>query len=382
MTLTVSDLRRIARVAHARELNFVDLVRLVKLDPARAFRGAVLRGDMRGQNLAGFDFTGAEFRGCDLRGADLSDAVGVTPEMLEHAHTDETTILPRALFWTRGKAPSWAEDWGRDSFGPWVTFRIPGTDVTQRMRWCPPGEFMMGSPYDEPGRFNNEGPRHCVVLERGFWMFDTACTEALWSAVMNTAPRHPLGPGYPVTHVSWDDARDFVQRLNALLPGLSVDLPSEARWEYAGRAGTDTAYNFGKRVSKKRVRYSSDKPVEVGSLPANKWGLFEMHGNIWEWCLDHWHGNYDGAPDDGSAWLGAERAASRVFRGGSWLVIARIVRAAFRLGDDPAARGGSIGFRCARVQSDSEAEPRAGRSKPSERSERAATTRPRRRGKR
>ena len=355
MTLTIGDLRRIAKVAHARDLNFVELVGVAKLNPARAFRDAILRGSMRGQDLRGFDFAGAEFRGCDLTGADLSWTVGVTPEMLASAITDDTTILPRAYFWAGGRAPSWAEDWGRDAYGAWVTFRVPNTGVTQRMRWCPPGEFMMGSPESESGRFDDEGPQHRIVLEQGFWMFDTACTEALWSAVMNAPPEHPRGSGFPVTQVSWDDACDFVQRLNDALPGLGIDLPSEARWEYSCRAGTDTPYSFGKRVSKKRVCYASGGPVEAGTLPANPWGLFEMHGNVWEWCLDHWHNDYNGAPEEGSAWLDPGGAANRVVRGGSWGNDARLVRAACRNQNDPADRDDGIGFRCARVQVASEA---------------------------
>lgn len=356
MTLTAEHLKRMARVVHARDMGFVDLVSLAELDPATVFQGATLRGDMRGQNLTGFDFTNAEFRGCDLReGADLSWTVGVTLEMLATAKIDGTTILPRAYFWASGKPPSWAEDWGRDSYGPWITFLVPNTSVTQRMRWCRPGEFMMGSPDSELGRFETEDQRHRVVMGQGFWMFDTACSEALWSAVMMDPPRSPRGIHYPVTKVSWDDTREFAQRLNDALPGLAIDLPSEAQWEYACRAGTDTAYSFGKRPSKKRVRYDSDGPVEVGTLPANPWGLFEMQGNASEWCLDHWHNDYNGAPEDGSAWLGQDGAANHVVRGGSWYVDARIVRAACRYQFDPALRSDLLGFRCARVQADSEA---------------------------
>ncbi len=357
MILNANDLRRIAKVAHARDLGFVELVALAKLNPAKAFKGAILRGDLRNQDLEGFDFTGAEFRGCDLTGADLSGAAGVTPEMRATAITDETTILPRAYFWATGKPPTWAEDWGRDSYGPWVTFRVPNTDVTQRMRWCPAGEFMMGSPDSEAGRFAAEGPRHRVVLKQGFWMFDTACSEALWFAVMNKkgAPRFLLGMQFPVTGVSWDDARVFVQRLNAALPGLAIDLPNEAQWEYACRAGTDTAYSFGKRPSKKRVCYGSESPVKVGTLPANPWGLFEMQGNVDEWCLDYWFVGYNGAPEDGSAWLDSGGAAERVIRGGSYSIGGRHLRASSRQWFGPTDSNENLGFRCARVQADSEA---------------------------
>jgi formylglycine-generating enzyme required for sulfatase activity len=365
-------------------MGFVELVGLAELDPATAFRGAVLRGSMRGQDLAGFDFTGAEFRGCDLTGANLSRTVGVTPEMLATAIADNTTVLPRPHFWKDERAPFWAEDWGHDAYGPWVMFRVPDTDVTQRMRWCPPGEFMMGSPEGEEGRSSDESPRHRVVLKQGFWMFDTACTEMLWFAVMRKRPRKPRGNTYPATGVNWDEARDFVQRLNVMLPGLALDLPSEAEWEYACRAGTDTPYNFGSRLSKKRVCYGGATPVKVGTLPPSPWGLFEMHGNVWEWCLDYALYGYRGAPKDGSAWLdrdgapscygypgarnvgsvglGPDGGPSRVARGGAWVGSPRSVRAACRFHVALTARGNYLGFRCIRTQRDGKAEPLVGRS--------------------
>ena len=129
--------------------------------------------------------------------------------------------------------------------------------------------------------------------------------------------RHRWGAGFPITEVSWDEAQIFLQKLNALKPGLDLSLPSEAQWEYACRAGTTTPYSFGTTISRKQICYDARAPVEVGSLPPNQWGLFEMHGNACEWCDDVWHPNYDGAPADGSARAGGG-AANRVIRGGSW----------------------------------------------------------------
>jgi len=251
-----------------------------------------------------------------------------------------------------GVAP-WAEEEGQDEFGPWVTFSVIGPDgvrVIQRLRWCPPGRFLMGSPKDEEGRWDDEGPRHEVVLADGFWLFETVCTEALWEAVTGKAPDPRRGAAFPVTNVSWDDAQDFISRLNALKPGLDLGLPSEAGWEYACRAGTDTPYSFGTTITKKQVCYESDAPVPVGSLPANRWGLHEMHGNVREWCADEWRDNYEGAPTDGSAWVDGQGAAYRVIRGGSWYYEARNVRAAYRSWCVPGTRDFSLGFRCARVQ--------------------------------
>ena len=251
------------------------------------------------------------------------------------------------------ESPPWAEDQGEDENGAWASFSVAGangTPVTQRLRWCPPGRFLMGSPEDEEGHWNGEGPQHEVVLADGFWLFETACTEVLWEAVTGKAPDPRRGAAFPVTNVSWDDAQDFISRLNALKPGLDLGLPSEAGWEYACRAGTDTPYSFGTTISKNQVCYESGAPVPVGSLPPNQWGLREMHGNVWEWCVDHWHDNYKNAPMDGSAWVDDGGAANRVVRGGSWFNFARLVRAACRDRNEPGNRHDNLGFRCARVQ--------------------------------
>ena len=199
------------------------------------------------------------------------------------------------------------------------------------------------------------------------------------------------------------------------MPGLSLALPSEARWEYACRAGTTEATYAGEMQilgaynapvldaiawyggnsgvgfdldngfdssgwPEKQHEHTSAGTRPVAQKAANPWGLYDMLGNVWELCADHWHKSYDGAPDDGSAWTG-RGAAFRVIRGGSWHDVARLVRSACRNVHDPAARDNGVGFRCARVQSASSAttERRTGRSKPRERSDRAATTSPKRR---
>ena len=347
MSLTEEHLRRIARVLHERNAGFVELAGLAELDPATAFQNMVLTGDLRGQDLAGFDFTKTEFRGCDLRGADLSHTLGVTPAMFANAVTDETTQKPRAWFWSDGRPPAWAEDWGLDAYGPWVSFRVPGTDITQRMRWCPKGDFMMGSGDDDKDAFDDEKPQHLVAFAQGFWMFDTACPEALWTAVTGEPPRRQRGPLFPVTDVSWHDARAFADKLNAARPGLGLALPSEAQWEYACRAGTDTPYSFGRQITKRQVRFNygyDDGPAEVGGLPANPWGFFEMLGNAYEWCEDTYQDTYENAPPDGAPWDAG--SANRVFRGGYWSVSAQQVRAANRNQVDPSNGYNDVGFRC------------------------------------
>src|SRR5262249_27255292 len=135
----------------------------------------------------------------------------------------------------------WASEIGRDRYGLFSAFIVPGTSVAQRLRWIPPGRFIMGSPENEVGRYNDEGPRHEVMIGAGFWLFDTPCTQGLWEAVMGRNPSRFAGPKRPVEQVSFEDVSHFLERLNAMVPGLELSLPSEARWEYACRAGTAAA---------------------------------------------------------------------------------------------------------------------------------------------
>ncbi len=283
-----------------------------------------------------------------------------------------------------GCPPRWASGWGQDRYGVFVEFTLQ--EVTQQLRWIPPGRFWMGSPEEEPGRFDNEGPRHQVTLTEGYWLFDTPCTQALWEAVMGNNPSYFKSPTRPVEQVSWDNVQDFLARLNARIPGLDLMLPSETQWEHACRAGTETAIytgaldilgennapaldpiawyggNSGVDFELDNGYDSSDWPekqyphTKAGTRPvklkrANPWGLYDMLGNVWEWCQDHWHDDYQGAPNDGSAWEGRDAGALRVQRGGSWVSLARFVRAAFRLLVHPGLRVDYLGFRCARVRS-------------------------------
>lgn len=164
-------------------------------------------------------------------------------------------------------------------------------------------------------------------------------------------------------YVSWKNCQDFFKRLNDRLPGLALVLPSEAQWEYSCRAGTTTPFNFRDNITREQVNYDSDDPnaggktdlyrqetVPVASMPPNPWGLYEMHGNVWEWCQDHWHDHYKGAPANGSAWESRDAGADRVLRGGSWAVDAYGVRSAYRVATSLDVCYGSDGFRCARVR--------------------------------
>ncbi len=280
--------------------------------------------------------------------------------------------LEEDTFWKSGIPPAWAVDWGEDKFGPWVAFEIEG--IRQRMRWIEPGAFRMGSPDDEPGRWGkesgayNEGPQHSVTISRGFWLFDTACTQALWQAVMGDNPSRFQGPDRPVEQVSWEDCQTFLIKINGLVSGLDLSLPTEAQWEYACRAGTTTPFSCGYNITPAQVNYDGNYPYEggakglyrqqtvpVASLPPNQWGLFEMHGNVGEWCHDRWRRyTADSATDPIGTTAGD---AGRVLRGGSWSNSARDVQCADRIADRPGDRDDNFSFRSARVQQTQERYP-------------------------
>jgi formylglycine-generating enzyme required for sulfatase activity len=317
-------------------------------------------------------------------------------------------------FWAGAEPPAWATAWGADRYGPWVAFTIRparGEPVSQRMRWCPPGSFMMGSPPDEPGRWDAEGPRHRATLREGFWLFDTPCTQALWRAVTGNNPSRFKSPDRPVETVSFDDVGSFLARINERVEGLNLSLPSETQWEYACRAGTDTAtyagpieligannapvldaiawyggnsgvdYDLAKGADsegwdEKQYPHTRAGTRRVGWKQPNAFGLHDMLGNVYEWVADAWLGSYDGAPADGSARPG-DGAADRVLRGGSWIFGARGVRSAYRRHFDPARRNDYLGFRCARVQNgDQRPAERSGAFDPGESAESAERGRP------
>jgi formylglycine-generating enzyme required for sulfatase activity len=250
--------------------------------------------------------------------------------------------------------PEWGADLGYDVYGLYADLEIKG--VTQRFRWIAPGAFLMGSPKSEPERYDDE-TQHPVTLTQGYWLADTACTQALWEAVMGENPAaFQDDVNNPVEQVSWNDVQEFIIRLNNLVPELEACLPTEAQWEYACRAGTTTPFSFGKNITPEQVNYNGEYPyadgkkglfrkktVPVKSLPPNPWGLFEMHGNVWEWCNDWFVSDYPTEsvvdPD------GPPSGAYRVLRGGSWNSLGRYVRSADRHWYGPDGLYDSIGFR-------------------------------------
>jgi len=267
---------------------------------------------------------------------------------------------------------TWAESYGQDRYGLWQGVYIEEIEV--RFRWIPPGEFMMGSPPDEPERSNSEGPQHRVRFEQGFWLAETACTQALWQAlwqaVMGENPSRFKGEENPVENVSWGDAKRFIEKINGLHPSLELRLPSEAEWEYACRAGTTTPFWFGSELTTDKANYNGNYPYANGpkgeyrekTVPArhfqpNPWGLYQMHGNVWEWCEDAWNDSYEGAPEDGQPWLTGGEQTRAVLRGGSWIDIGRALRSAFRSFDHRGYRNDDIGFRLARGPERQPAQP-------------------------
>ena len=230
----------------------------------------------------------------------------------------------------------------------------------------PAGTFVMGSPKNELDRRSSESPQHEVNVA-SFFMGKYPVTQAQWKVVaampqvnrsLKPAPSRFKGDDRPVERVSWYDAVEFCDRLSAHTK-RDYRLPSEAEWEYACRAGTTTPFHFGKTLTTDLANYNGNYTYADGSKGeyrqettpvdhfgiANAFGLCDMHGNVWEWCADHWQGSYKGAPIDGSAWLSEKENAARIVRGGSWNLIPGHCRSASRLYSTPDYADYGIGFR-------------------------------------
>ncbi|WP_111979906.1 formylglycine-generating enzyme family protein [Algibacillus agarilyticus] len=269
----------------------------------------------------------------------------------------------------------WACEWGFDEYGLWQAADIKGIKLC--LRYIPPGQFLMGSPKDETGRRDNE-TQHLVRLTSGFWLAETTITQALWQAVMGDNPSKFKGDNLPVENVNWLDSLEFCHRLNQQIKGFNLTLPSEAQWEYACRAGTSTPFNLGKTIDSEHVNFDGNYPygqsekgpyrqqaVEVDSFARNAWGLYQMHGNVREWCLDEFENDisaYQQVPlvngQQTPAWLemqltqGGKGAVNtrRVLRGGAWDSVAHYCRSAFRFRLDAVSRSSFIGLRVALVE--------------------------------
>ena len=252
--------------------------------------------------------------------------------------------------------PSWANAGiGFDKYGLYADLDIKG--ITQRFRWINPGTFMMGSPEFEKERDADE-VQHQVTLSKGFWLADTIVTQELWQAIMSDNPSHFSENHHnPVERIDWNDVRYFIKKINNIDFGGQVQLPTEAQWEYACRAGATTPFSFGENITPEHVNYNGDYPyvngkkglyrghtIPVKSLPANLWGLYEMHGNVWEWCQDLWKESLSTVSVKDPL-IDAHWGGRRVVRGGSWNDNSRFCRSAYRRGYKHNDYSSCIGFR-------------------------------------
>ncbi len=239
-------------------------------------------------------------------------------------------------------------DWGE---GP----ENPGTytnSIGMEFALIPEGEFMMGSPSSESGADADEKPLHKVTIGEPFYLGKYEVTQEQWQEVMGNNPSYFKGDRLPVEGVSWEEAREFIQKLNEMEKTDRYRLPSEAEWEYACRAGNSARYSFGYDVSSlgEYAWYdenSEDKTHPVGQKNPNPWGLYDMHGNVWEWVQDGWHDSYYGAPSDGSARESSSNSL-KVRRGGNWEGSAEYCRAANRGNSGSGYRSSGLGFRVLR----------------------------------
>ncbi len=224
--------------------------------------------------------------------------------------------------------------------------------------YIPPGTFVMGSPETEVGRLADE-KQHQVTLTTGYYLQTTEVTQGQWQAVMGNNPSKfkGCGPDCPVENVSWEDAQKFILQLNLLDSINQYRLPTEAEWEYACRAGTTTCYSWGDAPDCNKANYgnspltgqckgiSPGKPSPVGSYQANPWGVYDMHGNVWEWCEDL-YGEYESAVVKDPK--GPAQGINRCLRGGAYFDPVTSSRTANRCWDPPDYRVQDIGFRLVR----------------------------------
>jgi formylglycine-generating enzyme required for sulfatase activity len=244
-----------------------------------------------------------------------------------------------------------------------------GNNIELEMVYIPSGTFLMGAPESEEKSRDDEQPQHQVSVP-AFFLGKYPVTQAQWRAVANLPkckrdlkpnPSGFSGDNRPVEKISWYDVVEFCQRLSQHT-GRDYRLPSEAEWEYACRAGTQTPFYFGETITTDLANYDGNvvygwgkkgeyrkQTTDVGSFPANGFGLFDMHGNVWEWCADGWHDNYKGAPTDGSAWIDLKNRTKtpKLLRGGSWNFFPHNCRSAFRVRRRPDFTGLNLGFRVA-----------------------------------
>lgn len=248
------------------------------------------------------------------------------------------------------------EEIDRTNRQAWFFTEDLGNGITLEMVEIPGGTFTMGSPEDEPERRDSESPQRQVTVP-GFFMGRFQVTQAQYEAIVGSNPSSFSGANRPVEQVNWNDAIEFCEKLSQRTE-RTYRLPSEAEWEYACRAGTTTPFHCGETITSVLVNYDASvtyrsepageyrqQTIDVGSFPPNAFGLHDMHGNVWEWCQDVWHENYNGAPTDGSAWIEGGGSDWRLRRGGSWDFNPGNCRSATRYWFFPDNRNYNVGFR-------------------------------------
>ncbi len=291
---------------------------------------------------------------------------------------EQELILAQKYGWGRIRSRTQTEVVINESKGKAVGYvdRMSPT-VKFNMIAIPSGKFLMGAPEEELNSDSDERPQHWVTVPE-FWMGQSPVTQTQWRAVaelpqvkmeLKENPSRFQGVNLPVEQVSWDETIEFCDRLS-IATGRTYCLPSEAQWEYACRAGTTTPFYFGETIDAELANYDAkdkrhgrygrgrwgeyqEKTMPVGNFPANGYGLYDMHGNVWEWCADDWHGNYEGVPTDSSVWKNASNDSGsgpgsnprKVVRGGSWFNDPRRCRSASRNDHAVGSRFGNCGFR-------------------------------------
>lgn len=373
----LSPPERIRAVAEAQTENLSELLRIAKLDPTQHLRFQEWsHSSFRDNDLRGCDFTGGRLLSCDFKEALIAGA------RFDLAEIDR-------VGWDAGPRTNLraAKDWV-DFAKNWKRAEKPVSDrhldvgaVFQdapfgpEMVVVPPGSFVMGSPEDEPERSRNDSPQHEVTIGDPvavgryavtFEEWDFAQDDHDWQRITGVKPHKPEDHGWgrgdrPVINVNWEDAQAYVKWLRDKT-GKAYRLLSEAEWEYVARAGTTSPFWWGDGFTPDQANYNGNytykgggkkgkyrqKTLPVRSFEPNPWGLYQVHGNVYEWCEDVWHDNYNGAPDDGGAW-NDDRSSSRVLRGGSWVDIPEFCRSAYRSRISAGSRGIGIGFRLART---------------------------------
>jgi formylglycine-generating enzyme required for sulfatase activity len=338
---------------------------------------------LSGRSVGKVGFVQNEFREALVAyGERPAGSIYLVPVRLEDCEVPDLEIPGRGLSL---RDFHWIDLWQDDGFDRLVSdlehalglaSRAPSVDARRTERepllgeafrdidapWCPEmvvvpaGSLMMGSPIDEVGRDGDEGPLHEVRFASAFAMGRHPVTFEQYDRFAGATdrelpPDRGWGRGHrPVFNVSWDDAKAYVKWLRKQT-NQAYRLPSEAEWEYACRAGTRTRYSWGDDPpTPEQANFGMNlrRTTEVGSYPPNPWGLYDMHGNLWEWCEDCWNPSYEGAPDDSGAWTSGD-CSRRVLRGGSWSSDPEVLRSADRGGDVPVNCSDIAGFRVART---------------------------------